>query len=54
MTTVTKTDLIDYEGDIDGGMNYNVPPDNGRCETRRSIRPEQPRKNKSSGRAGCL
>ena len=34
MTTVTKTDLIDHEGDIDGGTSYNVPPDNGRCVTK--------------------
>ena len=34
MTTVTKTDLIDHDGDIDGGTSYNVPQDNGRCFTK--------------------
>ena len=34
MTTVTNTDSIDHEGDIDGGTSYNVPPDNGRCVTK--------------------
>ena len=30
MTTVTKTDSVDYEGSIDGGASYNAPPGNGR------------------------
>ena len=34
MTTLTKTDLIDQEGDIDGGTSYNVHPDNERCVTK--------------------
>ena len=33
MTTVTKTDLVDHKGSIDGDTSYNVPPDNGRCAT---------------------